>query len=57
MVEAFAEHLHLDNAVEGAVSKRCENSRLFVLPLLAVNNVSGEAALLIERADLSGMVD
>src|ERR1700753_1345379 len=57
VIEAFAEHLHLDDTVESAIAKRSKNSGLLFLPLLAVNDIGGETAFLIERADLPGMVD
>ena len=57
MVETFAEHLDLDDAIERAVAQGREDRVLLVLPLFAVDDLRGETTFAVERADLPGVVD
>lgn len=57
MIEAFAEHLDLDDAIERPVAQRRQNFGLLVLSLLAVDNLSAEPALPVERSDIPRMIN
>ena len=57
VVEAFAEHLNLNDAIERAVAKISEDRLLGVGALIAVYHVCAIAAFLVQRTNLSSMVD
>jgi len=57
VVEAFAEHLHLYDAVEFTAGEAALHVGLFVLIHLAVNEISLKASRLIHPHDLASMVN
>ena len=57
MIETFAEHLDLDDAIERPVAQRRQDLGLLILCLLAVDDLSTEPALPVERSDISCMIN
>ena len=54
MIETFAEHLDLDDAVERAVAQGREDRVLLVLPLLAVDDLRGCTTLAGRASGFAG---
>src|SRR5437667_4606083 len=57
MIEAFAEHLHLDNAVQCPVLEIADDLLLLIRIQLAVDNFRPVPALFVERANTLPVID
>ena len=57
MIKPFSEHLHLNYAIENAVSEVSHHARLFIGFLLAVYYRGVVSTFLVERTDSLGMID
>ncbi|HXW48324.1 MAG TPA: hypothetical protein VEK31_02660 [Xanthobacteraceae bacterium] len=57
MIEAFAEHVDLDDPIERPFAQRRQDLGLLLLCLLAVEDLSTEPALPVERSDIPCMIN